>query len=471
MTETAAPKLAQTLAQRIEREILNRHLPVGHRLGTELELLARYKVSRAVLREAIRMVERHRLGETRRGFGGGLFVAQPPRDAMARVLSRYLESAGVGVPELFEARRYIEAVTVGCAAERITDEGARDLRKIVADRELVLSSEDELRIHERFHTAIAELARNPVLALFVQAMHQVSQDIGLSPDLTEAELRKAQTTLWEEKRNIAEAIVAGDAGRARCLMNGHLLEREEHLERARPRRRRARAGRPRGKLAETIARELSREIRSRHWSVGKRIGSEPELTERYGVSRSILREAVRMLEQHGVAEMRRGVGGGLFVAEPDPAAVVLSASVYVAHLDLDSESLQEARDALDPLAASLAAERASDDELRELGRALGRALATEDRRSFVAASRALHEQIVDLMGNRVLSLFSRVVITAAWGDIEAGPHRLPPGWQDDLRANHMALVVAIQERDPARARNAMLKHLAATTDWWDAARH
>ena len=91
------PKLAPTIARRIERDILNRRRPVGYRLGSEPELTSRYRVSRAVLREAIRIVERHQLAETRRGAGGGFFVCQPPRHAMASVLSGYLESSWCAV--------------------------------------------------------------------------------------------------------------------------------------------------------------------------------------------------------------------------------------------------------------------------------------------------------------------------------------------------------------------------------------
>ena len=101
----AAPKLAQTVARGIESEILRKHHPPGQRLGTERELLRRYRVSRAVLREAIRLVERHGLGETRRGAGGGLFVARPAREAIAGVLSGYLESHGVELAEIFEETR------------------------------------------------------------------------------------------------------------------------------------------------------------------------------------------------------------------------------------------------------------------------------------------------------------------------------------------------------------------------------
>ena len=50
---------------------------------------------------------------------------------------------------------------------------------------------------------------------------------------------------------------------------------------------------------------------------GDLVGTEPELIEREGVSRALLREAVRLLEHHHIARMRRGPGGGLFVMAPE----------------------------------------------------------------------------------------------------------------------------------------------------------
>ncbi len=101
----------------------------------------------------------------------------------------------------------------------------------------------------------------------------------------------------------ARAVTAGNANRARRLMNDHLLERQAYLERQPARRRRRVAE---AKRASGLARQIGDQVRRRRWLPGRRIGSEPELTLRYGVSRSIFREAVRMLEQHGIAEMPEG---------------------------------------------------------------------------------------------------------------------------------------------------------------------
>ena len=76
------------------------------------------------------------------------------------------------------------------------------------------------------------------------------------------------------------------------------------------------------KLAEVVADRIRDDIAADGWRVGEVFGSETDLLHRYEVSRAVLREAVRLLEHHSVAWMRRGPGGGLAVQTPDPTASI-----------------------------------------------------------------------------------------------------------------------------------------------------
>ena len=64
------------------------------------------------------------------------------------------------------------------------------------------------------------------------------------------------------------------------------------------------------KLATVVARSIENQVVALGWPVGEVLGSEAELLERFGVSRAVLREAVRIVEHTGAARMRRGPGGG-----------------------------------------------------------------------------------------------------------------------------------------------------------------
>ena len=92
------------------------------------------------------------------------------------------------------------------------------------------------------------------------------------------------------------------------------------------------------KTGVALARRIEDEVIAQGWPVDRWLGSEPELIERYGVSRAAFREAVRLLEHHGVARMRRGPGGGLIVSTPDSSVVTGAAALF-----LDYQRVQPCR--------------------------------------------------------------------------------------------------------------------------------
>src|SRR4051812_50083400 len=83
-----------------------------------------------------------------------------------------------------------------------------------------------------------------------------------------------------------------------------------------------------GKLAAQVARRIEADVVARGWPVGESLGSEPDLRERHGVSRSVLREAGRLVEHHQGAPMRRGPDGGPFVGAPDPGPAPPALGLY-----------------------------------------------------------------------------------------------------------------------------------------------
>src|SRR3954451_14746773 len=110
------------------------------------------------------------------------------------------------------------------------------------------------------------------------------------------------------------------------------------------------------KLAARVARLVEDEIIARGWPVGEVLGSETELRERFGVSRAVFREAVRLVEHHQVGRMRRGPNGGLVIVAPDAGPATRALVIYLEFLGTSVEDLLAARLLLEPLAASLAAQ-------------------------------------------------------------------------------------------------------------------
>src|SRR5687767_3646940 len=99
--------------------------------------------------------------------------------------------------------------------------------------------------------------------------------------------------------------------------------------------------------------QIEHEIIEAGWPVGEILGSESELLDSHGVSRAVLREAIRLLEHHDVAMMRRGPGGGLVVKRPNPLAAVRPVSLYLEYEGVEPHELYEARSSLELTAVKL----------------------------------------------------------------------------------------------------------------------
>ena len=118
------------------------------------------------------------------------------------------------------------------------------------------------------------------------------------------------------------------------------------------------------KLSDKVAEMMLETILSRRLEAGARLPSERELGEQFGVSRTVVREAVRALAAKGVIEVRSG--SGLRVASVGPATVNESMSLYLRGGQIEFEKVHEVRSMLEVHIAGLAAERAADEDVATL---------------------------------------------------------------------------------------------------------
>ena len=162
------------------------------------------------------------------------------------------------------------------------------------------------------------------------------------------------------------------------------------------------------KRASMIARQIEAEIVRRGWTVGESLGSEQALQQRFCVSRSVLREAVRLVEHHQVARMRRGPNGGLLICEPDAGPATRAVVIYLEYLGTTLGDLLNARLVLEPLAASLAAERIDEAGIERL-----RAVLREEQQwkpGLPAPREEFHIALAERSKNPVLQLFIDVLM-------------------------------------------------------------
>jgi DNA-binding FadR family transcriptional regulator len=471
----ANDKLAATLARRIEDEIEASQWPVGAVVGTEAELMVRYGVSRAVFREAVRLVEHHRVAHMRRGPGGGLVVQTPDVDGAATALVIYLERAGTSVANLMDVRLILEPLAVSLAAQRLTEDGIRTLRHSVAQEVGLGVAGQPSRLPDHVHHAIAEMSENAILRLFLDILDDLSGRFAARPrGMSKAEASKADRDVREEHRGVVDAIIEGNVGLAQQLAIEHLEAiRSLLLNSARNTRawpvRRVAPVQDSDKLAAVLAEDIRRDVALAGRDVGSVIGSESEILLKYGVSRQILREAVRLLEHHGVATMRRGPGGGLTVAQSDPWASIEAISVYLQHQSVDVADLRAVRNAIELACIDQVVGRKDDPEV---ARQLRAALDTEHAKStaeLVASVHDVHRKLAELTGNPVLSLFLNV-LTSLWErrSVHCAPDVPPADSQvlQSLQEAHGGIVDAVLAGDRGLARHRMLRHVEELTDWW-----
>jgi DNA-binding FadR family transcriptional regulator len=216
------------------------------------------------------------------------------------------------------------------------------------------------------------------------------------------------------------------------------------------------------KRAEVTAARIEQDIINAGWPIGRVLGAEPDLLLRYGVSRGVLREAVRLLEHHGVARMRAGVGGGLVVTRPGPEAVTDAAAVYLQYENVDYEQLYDARLAVELFAVEKVARDVGDEQIAELRGYLDieRAAVSGGAQS---TTHEFHVMVGRMTGNPAISMFTQclTVLTQRQRRDLYSPAALLATHQA-----HTAIAEAIIAADPAVARYRMLRHLQAMSSAW-----
>ena len=213
--------LAEAVVERFRADIVRGKLAPGARLPTEQEMIAAFKVSRTVVREAVAALRAEGLVETRQGVGA--FVAADRQAVPFRIAPGGLGSINE-VINLMELRAAIETEAAGLAAERATRRNIRaleaSLRKI--DRAL---ERGELAIEEdfAFHRAIAEATGNPTFPRFLEYLgHFIipRQSVRVAAPDAWTYLK----TIQAEHEGIVAAIRARSVGDAQDAMRRHLTE-------------------------------------------------------------------------------------------------------------------------------------------------------------------------------------------------------------------------------------------------------
>ncbi|MEJ7608733.1 MAG: FadR/GntR family transcriptional regulator [Bryobacteraceae bacterium] len=215
---------------------------------------------------------------------------------------------------------------------------------------------------------------------------------------------------------------------------------------------------PRTSLTTDICRRMIDHLVQGNWTEGDRIPPERELCRKLGVGRSSLREAMKALEIIGMIEMRAGEGTFIckrsdFLARPLLWAIAGSGV-------MEANELIEARKLIEVELAGLAADRATPDDLQQVGVHLD-AMETslDDSVAFMEADIAFHLAIGEAGHNRVLLNSLHLILNLMHQWVRTALEQKAVA--ATALEQHRAIFLAVAKRCPERARDSMRAHLDA----------
>jgi GntR family transcriptional regulator, transcriptional repressor for pyruvate dehydrogenase complex len=212
-------KLAQSIAVQIADNIFSSGMTPGDALPNEAVMLQRLEVSRATLRESLRILETQGIIAMRTGRGGGPIVAHPSRDSLAKMMSVNFRGLGVTFEEILVTRDTIEPALARAAAVRRTDDDVSTLTELTQAMEAEpWDSPAYSKLNRTFHNTIAISSQNRPLAVLWSAISTIADGQGVGTRWNE--------DLWTAgnaaHRRIVQAIKKQDPERAARAMGRHV---------------------------------------------------------------------------------------------------------------------------------------------------------------------------------------------------------------------------------------------------------
>jgi GntR family transcriptional repressor for pyruvate dehydrogenase complex len=212
----------------------------------------------------------------------------------------------------------------------------------------------------------------------------------------------------------------------------------------------------RGRLHEEVVSQIQELIEQRQLRPGDKLPPERELTKGFDVSRTVVREAVRSLEERGLVDVRHG--SGVYVAEPSIDAVTESLALHLRVSESSLMPLLEVREILEVEIAGLAAERATQEDQEQMERSLRHEAGLFDSRDeYVEADLEFHELLTRATHNEVLPILLKPL-----AELLRESRRVtiePPGSTELSLAGHREIFEAVKNGDREQAREAMREHL------------
>ena len=217
-------------------------------------------------------------------------------------------------------------------------------------------------------------------------------------------------------------------------------------------------GKPR-LLSHSVVDAIERSIRKRELTPGMKLESEHELCTQFGVSRTVLREALRMLSARGLIRIEKG--RGIFISQLSPETVTTPLEMYLHQHEGEYRSFDiiRARQLIEPPIAAEAAIKHTQADAEQLTKDYDDMLACDgDSKKLAELDMAFHRHIAEACGNALVPLLI-VPIYALMPSIKHSVHQVIEEARYSAIEWHGRILKAIIDRNAEEARSNMAYHL------------
>ncbi|MBI9087064.1 MAG: FadR family transcriptional regulator [Desulfobacterales bacterium] len=217
------------------------------------------------------------------------------------------------------------------------------------------------------------------------------------------------------------------------------------------------------RLFQNLVEQIESAIMEGRLKIGDRLPSQREMVEMFKTSRATLREALRVLEQKGLIDVRLGASGGAVIKEAGTEPVTESLALLLRQRKVSLTELAEFREGVEGIAAALAADRAKAEDIAKMKRLLQEAsvhLATgvSAWRAFSEMDNRIHMVIARACGNAVYQCVLQMVHGNIHSYFEVHPLKDERIMQENFR-DLTEIVQAIEQRQAIAARSLMQSHV------------
>jgi DNA-binding FadR family transcriptional regulator len=217
------------------------------------------------------------------------------------------------------------------------------------------------------------------------------------------------------------------------------------------------------KVFQNVVDQIQEAILDGRLKAGESLPSERDLKEMFGISRGTLREALRVLEQKGLIEIRLGVGGGSIVKPLDADQVTESLGLLIRSRQVSLTHLAQFREDVEGLVAARAAEQRNQDHIQDLNNLLGQARQCVDaganrRQEFIEVDKQIHMKLAEITANPIFIF----VLHSIHENIHRYYDRFLSMELPELEENYQflsAVVNAIETGDGTSARELVQNHV------------